>query len=60
MVCGNCSDNKAPLQYRNFQADRVCDDCYEYLLKGKYFYSKLILKNLIFLNFCVKMKYLKM
>lgn len=33
VVCGICSDNKAPLQYMNFQVARVCDDCYQYLLK---------------------------
>ncbi|XP_065206805.1 FYVE, RhoGEF and PH domain-containing protein 6-like [Planococcus citri] len=33
VVCGLCSDNKAPLQYMNFQAARVCDDCFQYLLK---------------------------
>lgn len=34
VVCANCSDNKAPLQYMRFRPDRVCDDCYQYLLKG--------------------------
>ncbi|XP_025425999.1 FYVE, RhoGEF and PH domain-containing protein 6-like isoform X3 [Sipha flava] len=33
VVCGNCSENKAPLRYMKFQAARVCDDCYDYLLK---------------------------
>ncbi|VVC25833.1 Hypothetical protein CINCED_3A017350 [Cinara cedri] len=33
VVCSNCSENKAPLRYMKFQAARVCDDCYDYLLK---------------------------
>lgn len=33
VVCGVCSDNKAPLMYMKFQTARVCEDCYDYLLK---------------------------
>ncbi|XP_049846671.1 uncharacterized protein LOC126299057 isoform X1 [Schistocerca gregaria] len=32
VVCSNCSDFRAPLQYKRFQPDRVCVDCYESLL----------------------------
>ncbi|XP_064604770.1 FYVE, RhoGEF and PH domain-containing protein 5-like [Liolophura sinensis] len=31
VVCGSCSDNKAPLQYLEYKASRVCDECYENL-----------------------------
>uniref|UniRef100_A0A0A9Y4P8 FYVE, RhoGEF and PH domain-containing protein 6 n=2 Tax=Lygus hesperus TaxID=30085 RepID=A0A0A9Y4P8_LYGHE len=31
VVCGECSNNRAPLQYQKFQAKRVCDECYDYL-----------------------------
>ncbi|XP_014246193.1 FYVE, RhoGEF and PH domain-containing protein 6-like isoform X1 [Cimex lectularius] len=33
VVCGTCSNNKAPLQYLKFQSARVCEECYDYLLK---------------------------
>uniref|UniRef100_A0A1B6E4K9 FYVE, RhoGEF and PH domain-containing protein 6 n=2 Tax=Clastoptera arizonana TaxID=38151 RepID=A0A1B6E4K9_9HEMI len=33
VVCSLCSDYKAPLQYKKFQPKRVCEDCFEYLLK---------------------------
>ncbi|XP_060844397.1 FYVE, RhoGEF and PH domain-containing protein 6-like isoform X2 [Rhopalosiphum padi] len=33
VVCSSCSENKAPLRYMKFQSARVCDDCYDYLLK---------------------------
>ncbi|XP_050529267.1 FYVE, RhoGEF and PH domain-containing protein 6-like isoform X2 [Daktulosphaira vitifoliae] len=33
VVCGSCSENKAPLHYMKFQSARVCDDCFDYLLK---------------------------
>ncbi|CAH0384135.1 unnamed protein product [Bemisia tabaci] len=33
VVCGNCSDYKAPLQYMKFQAERVCEDCFNILIK---------------------------
>ncbi|XP_075218258.1 FYVE, RhoGEF and PH domain-containing protein 6-like isoform X2 [Lycorma delicatula] len=32
VVCSNCSENKAPLQYMKFQTARVCDECHNYLL----------------------------
>lgn len=32
VVCSNCSDFRAPLQYKRFQPDRVCVDCYDILL----------------------------
>ena len=31
VLCGQCSDNRAPLRYNQFQAARVCDDCYSSL-----------------------------
>ncbi|RDD37688.1 FYVE, RhoGEF and PH domain-containing protein 6 [Trichoplax sp. H2] len=34
VVCGECSNNKAPLEYKDYKADRVCDACYEILLSG--------------------------
>ncbi|KAG8236624.1 hypothetical protein J437_LFUL016456 [Ladona fulva] len=33
VVCRICSANKAPLQYMKFQTARVCDECYQSLLK---------------------------
>ena len=35
VVCSHCSDNKAPLRYKQFQPVRVCDSCYLSLEKGK-------------------------
>merc|ERR1719410_1131962 len=29
VVCAQCSANKAPLRYRQFEASRVCDACFE-------------------------------
>ncbi|XP_046583050.1 LOW QUALITY PROTEIN: FYVE, RhoGEF and PH domain-containing protein 1-like, partial [Haliotis rubra] len=34
VVCGYCSDNKAPLRYLKYKPARVCDDCFEKLEKG--------------------------
>ncbi|XP_046357623.2 FYVE, RhoGEF and PH domain-containing protein 6-like isoform X4 [Haliotis rufescens] len=33
VVCGYCSDNKAPLRYLKYKSSRVCDDCFEKLEK---------------------------
>ncbi|XP_071084148.1 FYVE, RhoGEF and PH domain-containing protein 6-like isoform X2 [Haliotis cracherodii] len=33
VVCGYCSDNKAPLRYLKYKSARVCDDCFEKLEK---------------------------
>nr|CAD7259699.1 unnamed protein product [Timema shepardi] len=33
VVCGSCSDNRAPLEYKNYESARVCSDCYDTLLK---------------------------
>lgn len=33
VVCSLCSGNKAPLQYRNFQVAKVCDECFQLLQK---------------------------
>ncbi|PSN49832.1 hypothetical protein C0J52_08843, partial [Blattella germanica] len=33
VVCGDCSDFRAPLQYMKFQSARVCEECYETLFK---------------------------
>ena len=35
MVCGSCSDSTAPLVYLDYTQARVCDKCYDLLLKGK-------------------------
>ena len=35
VVCSNCSANKAPLRYLEFDSGRVCDTCYDILEKGK-------------------------
>jgi len=29
VVCSNCSGNKAPLRYRQYESVRVCDSCYD-------------------------------
>ena len=34
VVCGSCSENTAPLAYLNYTQARVCDKCYDVLLKG--------------------------
>ncbi|KAJ9595160.1 hypothetical protein L9F63_013518 [Diploptera punctata] len=33
VVCGDCSDYRAPLEYMRFQSARVCEDCHDALLK---------------------------
>ncbi|XP_063220507.1 FYVE, RhoGEF and PH domain-containing protein 6-like isoform X2 [Bacillus rossius redtenbacheri] len=33
VVCGNCSENRAPLEYKKYQSARVCGDCFESLLR---------------------------
>lgn len=33
VVCGDCSDFRAPLQYMRFQSARVCEECHDTLLK---------------------------
>ena len=35
VVCATCSANKAPLRYRDYEAARVCDDCFEFLERGE-------------------------
>ena len=35
VVCSNCSANKAPLRYLEFDSARVCDTCYDILEKGE-------------------------
>ena len=35
VVCSNCSANKAPLRYLEFDSARVCDTCCDILEKGK-------------------------
>ena len=35
VVCSNCSANKAPLRYLEFDSARVCDTCFDILEKGK-------------------------
>lgn len=37
VICATCSGNKAPLRYREFEAARVCDQCFDFLEKGKAF-----------------------
>ena len=34
VVCGSCSESTAPLAYLNYTEARVCDKCYDLLLKG--------------------------
>ena len=36
VICSNCSSNKAPLRYLEFDSARVCDTCYDILEKGMY------------------------
>ena len=33
-MCGSCSESTAPLAYLNYTEARVCDKCYDLLLKG--------------------------
>ena len=35
VVCSQCSANKAPLRYKQWEAVRVCDSCYLVLEKGQ-------------------------
>lgn len=37
VVCRNCGGSQAPLQYRKLKPDRVCDQCFDLLLKGMCF-----------------------
>jgi len=34
VVCAFCSSNRAPLEYRSYEPSRVCDMCYNELLKA--------------------------
>lgn len=36
VICATCSANKAPLRYREFEAARVCDECFDFLERGKF------------------------
>ncbi len=36
VVCSACSGSEAPLKYRNYDASRVCETCYEDLVQGMY------------------------
>ena len=36
VVCAQCSANKAPLRYRQFEASRVCDACFEGVEKSRF------------------------
>lgn len=38
VVCSSCSDYRAPLQYKKFQPDRVCEQCFNFLWKSKHFF----------------------
>ena len=35
VVCSSCSNNKAPIKYRQFETVRVCHLCYDILKKSK-------------------------
>lgn len=35
VVCGKCVGNQAPLQYKKFKPEKVCDLCFDILLKGE-------------------------
>ena len=37
VVCAQCSANKAPLRYRQFEASRVCDACFEGVEKSRFY-----------------------
>ena len=41
VVCAQCSANKAPLRYRQFESSRVCDACYEGVEKSRLFHIDL-------------------
>jgi FYVE/RhoGEF/PH domain-containing protein 5/6 len=34
IVCSKCSDQKAPLKYKNYEVDRVCGCCFEKIYEG--------------------------
>ena len=36
VVCSSCSNNKAPIKYRQYEAVRVCVVCFDVLKKSKY------------------------
>ena len=36
VVCSQCSGNKAPLKYRQFESARVCDSCYDAVERREY------------------------
>ncbi len=35
VVCSECSDNRAPLKFKNYEAVRVCDQCYDELFASE-------------------------
>ena len=35
VVCATCSGNRAPLRYRDYEAARVCDSCYDLVEEGE-------------------------
>lgn len=35
VVCSNCSDNRAPLEYLRNKSVRVCEECFQKLQTGK-------------------------
>ena len=35
VVCATCSGSRAPLRYRDYEAARVCDACYDLIEEGK-------------------------
>ncbi|TRY70606.1 hypothetical protein TCAL_02329 [Tigriopus californicus] len=39
VICATCSANKAPLRYREFEAARVCDECFDFLERDRVLYA---------------------
>ena len=35
VVCATCSGNRAPLRYKDYEAARVCDSCYDLVEEGE-------------------------
>ena len=40
-VCGDCSRGRAPLKFKNYEVARVCNDCFDEILKSKSMQNKL-------------------
>ena len=45
VVCSNCSDNRAPLEYLRNKSMRVCDECFQKLQTGTCNFTKFVMRS---------------